>query len=134
MISANPKYITENDIKEVLRINPDEDNLQSSFVTDGKFLYYVDGYTNPQEIRPLSEDEQFQNLPELAKGMRMSEKELIDFMLVTNKNIDYECIPDNEFNSRQEIEDWWKDKDAKLIFKVYDEYMGIPEMIIDCID
>ena len=134
MINANPKYITENDIKEVLRINSDEGNLQSNFVTDGKYLYYVDGFTKPQKIRALSEEEQFQNLPELAKGMRMTEEELIDFMLDTNKNIDYYDIPDNGFNSMEEIEDWWKDKDAKLIFKVYDKYMGIPEMIIDCID
>ena len=133
MISANPKYITENDIKEVLKLNPKEEDLQSSFVTDGKFLYYVDGYTNPQEIRALSEDEQFQNLPELAKGMRMTEEELIAFMLETNKNIDYDFTPDNGFNSREEIENWWKDKDDKLIFKVYDEYMGIPEMIADLI-
>ena len=133
MISANHKYITENDIKEVLRINPDEDDFQSSFVTDGKYLYYVDGFTNPQEIRVLSEEEQFQNLPELAKGMKMTEEELIAFMLDTNKNIDYYNIPDNGFNSMEEIEKWWEDKDAKLIFEVYDEYMGIPEMIIDCI-
>ena len=58
MISANPKYTTENDIEEVLKLNPKEEDLQSSFVTDGKFLYYVDGVTNPQEIRALSEEEQ----------------------------------------------------------------------------
>lgn len=133
MISANPKYITENDIEEVLKLNPKEEDLQSSFVTDGKFLYYVDGYTNPQEIRVLSEYEQFQNLPELAKGMKMTEEELIAFMLETNKNTDYDCTPDNGFTSREEIENWWKDKDDRFIFKVYDEYMGIPEMIADLI-
>ena len=37
MISANPKYITENDIEEVLKLNPNEDDLQSSFVTDGSY-------------------------------------------------------------------------------------------------
>lgn len=133
MISANSKYITENDIKEVLKLNPNEDDLQSSFVTDGKFLYYVDDYTSPQEIRALSEEEQFQNLPELAKGMKMTEEELIAFMLETNKNTDYDCTPDNGFTSREEIENWWKDKDDRFIFKVYDEYMGIPEMIADLI-
>jgi hypothetical protein len=133
MISANPRYITEDDIEEVLKLNPNEDDLASSFVTDGKYLYYVDGYTNPQEIRALSDDEQFQNLPELAKGMKMTEEKLIAFMLKQNKDVDYQNIPENDFNSKKEVNEWWKDKDDKMIFKVYDEYMGIQEMIVDLI-
>ena len=101
MISANPKYITENDINEVLKLNSSEEDLQSSFVTDGKYLYYVDGYTNPQEIRALSEDEQFQNLSEIAKGMRMTEEELIEFMLVSNIRIAHD---NGEFNTIEESE------------------------------
>lgn len=130
MISANPKYITESDIEEVLKLNPKEDDLQSSFSTDGKYLYYVDGYTSPQTIRALSEEEQFQNLPELAKGMKMTEDELIDFMLVSNIRIGYD---NGDFNSLEESDKWWKGKTTKEIFKGYDEYMGIPEMIADLI-
>lgn len=130
MISANPKYITENDIKEVLKLNPKEDDLQSSFSTDGKYLYYVDGYTSPQAIRTLSEEEQFQNLPELAKGMKMTEEELIAFMMESNIRIGHD---NGEFNSFEESDKWWKSKTNKEIFKGYDEYMGIPEMIVDLI-
>ena len=130
MISANPKYITKNDIEEVLKINPKEDDLQSSFVTDGKYLYYVDGYSNPQEVRALSEDEQFQNLPELAKGMKMTEDELIDFMLESNIRIAYE---DGEFSTEEESEKYWKEKEDIEIFKGYDKYMGIAELIADVI-
>ena len=130
MISSNPKYITENDIEEVLKLNPMEDDLQSSFSTDGKYLYYVDGYTSPQAIRALSEEEQFQNLPELAKGMKMTEDELITFMMESNIRIGHD---NGEFNSLEESDKWWKSKTNKEIFKGYDEYMGIPEMIADLI-
>lgn len=131
MISANPKYITENDIEEVLKLNPKEDDLQSSFVTDGKFLYYVDGYTNPQEIRALSEDEQFQNLFEIAKAMDKTKDELISYMLEQNKDVDYQNIPENDFHTEAEVDEWWKDKNAVTIFKVYDEYYGIAELIAE---
>lgn len=131
MISANPKYITENDIEEVLKINPKEDDLQNSFVTDGKFLYYVDGYTNPQEIRALSEDEQFQNLFEIAKAMDKTKDELISYMLEQNKDVDYQNISENDFRTEAEVDEWWKDKNAVTIFKVYDEYYGIVELIAE---
>ena len=131
MINANLKYITENDIEEVLKLNPNEDDLQSSFVTDGKFLYYVDGYTSPQEIRALSEDEQFQNLFEIAKTMDMTKDKLISYMLEKNKDVDYQNIPENDFNTESEVDEWWKDKNADMIFKVYDEYYGIAELIAE---
>ena len=131
MINANLKYITENDIEEVLKLNLNEDDLQSSFVTDGKFLYYVDGYTSPQEIRALSEDEQFQNLFEIAKTMDMTKDELISYMLEKNKDVDYQNIPENDFNTESEVDEWWKDKNADMIFKVYDEYYGIAELIAE---
>ena len=130
MIIANPKYITKNDIEEVLKLNPKEDDLQSSFVTDGKFLYYVDGYTNPQEIRALSEEEQFQNLSEIANGMNMTKTELIDFMLDSNIRIAYD---DGEFSTEEESKKYWKEKEDIEIFKGYDKYMGIAELIADVI-
>lgn len=131
MISANPKYITENDIKEALKLNPNEDDLYSSFITDGKYLYYVDGYTYPQKIRALSEEEQFQNLFEIAKVMEMTKDELITFMLESNKEVDYQNIPDNDLNSEEEVDEWWVDKSDRMIFKIYDEYSGIVELISD---
>ena len=136
MISANHNYITEDDIKEVLKINPKEDDIKSSFVTDGYSLYYVDGYTYPQEIRALSEDEQYQNLSKIAKILydqrkisNVSEKEAISYMLKQNKEVDYENMPDNDFNSKEEVDMWWQDKDDKMIYKIYDEYYGIGELI-----
>ena len=129
MIGANPRYITENDIKEVLKLNPKEDDLASSFVTDGKYLYYVDGYTNPQEIRALSVDEQFLNLFEIAKAMNKTKDGLISYMLEQNKDVDYQNIPENDFETETDVDEWWKDKDSKTIFKVYDEYYGIAELI-----
>lgn len=131
MISANPRYITEDDIKEALKLNPNEDDLYSSFVTDGKYLYYIDGYTYPKEIRGLSEEEQFQNLFEIAKVMRMTRDELITFMLESNKEVDYQNIPDNDLNSEEEVDEWWEDKSDRMIFKIYDEYSGIVELIAD---
>ena len=131
MIKANYKYITKNDIEKVLILNPDEDDLHSSFVTDGKFLYYVDGYTSPQEIRSLSEEEQFLNLFEIAKTMNKTEDELISYMLEQNKDVDYQNIPENDFHTKTEINKWWKDKDNRTIFKVYDEYYGIAELIAE---
>lgn len=131
MISANPRYITEDDIEEVLKLNQNEDDLASSFVTDGKYLYYVDGYTNPQEIRALSVDEQFLNLFEIAKAMDKTKDELISYMLEQNKDVDYQNIPENNFKTVTDIDEWWKDKDSKMIFKVYDEYYGIAELIAE---
>ena len=130
MITANPNYITKNDVEEVLKLNPKEDDLQNSFVTDGKFLYYVDGYTYPQEIRALSEEEQFQNLSEIANGMHMTKNELIDFMMVSNIRIAYEY---EEFSTEEESEKYWKEKEDIEIFKGYDKYMGIVELIADVI-
>lgn len=131
MIGANPRYITENDIEEVLKLNPKEDDLASSFVTDGKYLYYVDGYTNPQEIRALSVDEQFLNLFKIAKAMDKTKDELISYMLEQNKDVDYQNIPENDFETETDVDEWWKDKDSKTIFKVYDEYYGIAELIAE---
>ena len=131
MIGANPRYITENDIEEVLKLNPKEDDLASSFVTDGKYLYYVDGYTNPQEIRALSVDEQFLNLFKIAKVMDKTKDELISYMLEQNKDVDYQNIPENDFETETDVDEWWKDKDSKTIFKVYDEYYGIAELIAE---
>ena len=131
MISANPRYITENDIEEVLKLNPEEDDLQSSFLTDGKYLYYIDGYTYPKQIRALSDEEQFQNLFEIAKAMGKTKDEVITFMLESNKDVDYQCIPDNDFNSEEEVDKWWEDKSDRMIFKIYDEYSGIGELIAE---
>lgn len=130
MITANPNYITKNDVKEVLKLNPNEDDLQNSFVTDGKCLYYVDGYTYPQEIRVLSEEEQFQNLSEIANGMHITKNELIDFMLVSNIRIAYE---NEEFSTEEESEKYWEEREDIEIFKGYDKYMGIVELIADVI-
>jgi hypothetical protein len=131
MIGANFTYITKEDIEEVLKLNPKEDDFKSSFVTDGKYIYYVDGYTYPQEIRALDEDEQFMNLAEIAKCMEMTEEEVISYMLKQNKDVDYQNIGDNDFDTEEEVDKWWEGKDAKMIFKIYDEYYGIAELIAE---
>lgn len=131
MIKANFKYITKRDIEEVLKLNPQEDDFEASFVTDGKYIYYVDGYTNPQEIRALNRDEEFMNLAEIAKFMEMTEEEVISYMLEQNKDVDYQNIGDNDFDTEEDVDKWWEDKDAKMIFKIYDEYYGIVELIAE---
>lgn len=131
MIGANFKYITKEDIEEVLKLNPQEDDFEASFVTDGKYIYYVDGYTNPQEIRALDFDEEFMNLAEIAKCMEMTEEEVISYMLKQNKDVDYQNIGDNDFDTEEEVDKWWEDKNAKMIFKIYDEYYGIAELIAE---
>ena len=98
-------------------------------VKNGEYLYYVDGYTNPQEIRALSVDEQFLNLFEIAKAMNKTKDGLISYMLEQNKDVDYQNIPENDFETETDVDEWWKDKDSKTIFKVYDEYYGIAELI-----
>ena len=129
MISANFDYITKEDIEEVLKLNPQEDNFKASFVTDGKAIYYVDGYTEPQEIRWLDRDEEFMNLAEIAKCMEMTEEEVISYMLKQNKDVDYQNIGENDFDSKEDVDKWCEDKDAEIIFKIYDEYYGIAELI-----
>ena len=131
MINANFKYITKEDIEEVLKRNPKEDDFKASFVTDGKYIYYVDGYTSPQEIRALDFDEQFMNLAEIAKLMGKTEDEVIAYMLEQNKDVDYQNIGENDFDTEEEVDKWWENKDAKMIFKIYDEYYGIAELITD---
>lgn len=61
----------------------------------------------------------------------MTEDELIDFMLESNIRIAYE---DGDFNSIEESEKYWEDRDKIEIFKGYDKYMGTPEMIVDIIE
>ena len=131
MIEVNYNYITKYDIEEVLKINPNEYDLGSCFVTDGYTLYYVDGYTFPREIRALSDVEQYQNLPIIAKYMGMSEKEFISHMLKQNKDIDYKNIGNNEFNTKEEVDKWWQNQSNITIYKVYDKHYGIGELIAD---
>ena len=131
MISADKRHVTDFDREAVLRINPEEYNTETCYVTDGKYLYYVDGYTNPQEISALSVDEQFLNLFEIAKAMDKTKDELISYMLEQNKDVDYQNIPENDFETETDVDEWWKDKDSKTIFKVYDEYYGIAELIAE---
>jgi hypothetical protein len=131
MIRANFNYITKEDIEEVLKLNPQENDFEASFVTDGKYIYYVDGYKSPQEIRALDRDEEFMNLAEIAKFMEMTEEEVVSYMLKQNKDVDYQNIGDNDFDTEEEVDKWWEDKDAKTIFKIYDEYYGIVELIAD---
>lgn len=131
MINANFNYITKEDIEEVLKLNPQENDFEASFVTDGKYIYYVDGYKSPQEIRALDRNEEFMNLAEIAKFMEMTEEKVISYMLEQNKDVDYQNIGENDFDSKEEVDKWWEDKDAKMIFKIYDEYYGIAELIAD---
>ena len=70
-------------------------------------------------------------LTEIAKMMNKTEDEVISYMLEQNKDVDYQNIPENGFRSKKEVDVWWKDKDAKMIFKIYDEYYGIAELIAE---
>ena len=68
-------------------------------------------------------------LTQIAKMMNKTEDEVIAYMLGQNKDVDYQNIPENGFRSKKEVDKWWKDKDIKMIFKIYDEYYGIEELI-----
>ena len=70
-------------------------------------------------------------LTQIAKMMNKTEDEMIAYMLEQNKDVDYQNIPENGFNSKKEVDKWWKDKDVKMIFKIYDEYYGIEELIAE---
>ena len=129
MISADKRCVTEYDKKAVLKINPEEYNIESCYVTDGKYLYYVDGYTNPKEIRALSKEEQLFVIDEIAKIKGITRAEFFSYMLKQNKDVDYQNVPENDFNSKAEVDAWWKDKGEATIYKVYDEYYGIAEYI-----
>ena len=52
-------------------------------------------------------------------------------MLEQNKDVDYQNIPENDFHTEAEVDEWWKNKDSRTIFKVYDEYYGIAELIAE---
>lgn len=71
----------------------------------------------------------FMNLTEIAKLMKMTEEEVVSYMLEQNKDVDYQNIGDNGFDTEEDVDKWWKNKDAKTIFKIYDEYYGIAELI-----
>jgi hypothetical protein len=129
MISADKRHVTVFDREAVLRINPEEYNTETCYVTDGKYLYYVDGYTEPQEIRALNDEEQLIVIDEIARIKGKTREKIFSFMLKQNKDVDYQNIPENDFNSKAEVDAWWKNKDEATIYKVFDEYYGIAEYI-----
>jgi hypothetical protein len=129
MIAANYKYITQFDIDEVRKLNPLEDDFEASFVTDGCAIYYVDGFTEPQEIRILDEDERFMNLPEMAGASGLSEDEMISFMRQYNIGVDIDNIGENGFGSEADVRLWWADVPPHRVFKIFDEYYGVAEYI-----
>lgn len=132
MIKPSERIITNTDKESVLAINSEEKELEHSFVTDGKFLYYVDGVNSPLELRALSIEEQFENLEEIALAMNKTKKQLLAYMLKQNKDVDYQNCYDTECKTKKGVDKWWDEHlDDFTIFKVYDEYYGIAELIAE---
>jgi trehalose-6-phosphatase len=48
-------------------------------------------------------------------------------MLKQNKDVDYQNIPENGFNSKREVNEWWNNKNENTIIKIYKEYYDITE-------
>lgn len=130
MIAVAKNVITQNDIKTIMNINPEETEPYNGFVTDGRYLYYVDGYNSPKEIRGMTLEEQFFNHSELAKAMNMTKSQLFNYMLKKNKEVDYENCKETECKTKKGVNEWWKKHhNDYTIFKVYDEYYGLDELI-----
>ena len=129
MVNAR-NIVRNNDIKEVLKINKYENDFDNCFYTEGKWLYYCDGNNSPISLRNITLKECYKLLPSIAKYYGTTRENFVQFMLEQNKDVDYENIGENDFNSSEEIEEWWKGKDEFTIFKIFDEYYGISEFII----
>ena len=132
MLNVKKELITQEDIEMIMDINPQETEPYNGFVTDGRYLYYVDGENSPQELRVMELQEQFYNLSELASAMKMTRLQLIKYMLEKNKEVDYENCADTECKTKHGVDEWWKrNHNDFTIFKVYDEYYGLVELIAD---
>lgn len=128
---VNARNIVRNDdIKEVLKINKKENDFDNCFYTEGKWLYYCDGYNSPILIRDITLNECYKLLSNIAEYYGVARENFVQFMLEQNKEVDIDNIGENDFNSTEEIEEWWKGKDEFTIFKIFDEYYGISEFII----
>lgn len=70
-------------------------------------------------------------IKELAEALKKTEKQTISYMIKKCKEIDYECVPDNEFTCKKEVDVWWNERkeNTDLIFKIFDEYYGVVETI-----
>lgn len=128
---VNARNIVRNDdIKEVLKINKKENDFDNCFYTEGKWLYYCDGYNSPISIRDITLKECYKLLSNITEYYGVARENFVQFMLEQNKEVDIDNIGENDFNSTEEIEKWWENKDEFTIFKIFDEYYGISEFII----
>lgn len=132
MLNVKKELITQEDIEMVMAINPEETEPYNGFVTDGRYLYYVDGFNSPQELRGMTMEEQFYNCSELAAAMNMTKVQLFNYMLRKNKEVDYDNCKETECKTKKGVNEWWKQHhNDYTIFKVYDEYYGLVELIAD---
>ena len=70
-------------------------------------------------------------IDDLVKVLNKTKKQTLSYMIKQCKDVDYQCIPDNGFVNKNDVDEWWnqrKDDDA-LILKVFDEYYGIEDTI-----
>ena len=75
--------ITEADIGFALEKNRDVD-LRNCFVTDGRYLYYMDGSYETEQVRETTIHEQYSNIFELAKALNKTKPQLLSWMREKN--------------------------------------------------
>jgi hypothetical protein len=68
---------------------------------------------------------------DLAQALGKTKKQTISYMLQQCKDIDYQCIPENGFKYKKDVDAWWKERkdDTDLIIKIFDEYYGVEDTI-----
>jgi len=70
-------------------------------------------------------------IDDLAQALGKTKKQTITYMLQQCKDVDYQCIPDNGFKYKKEVDAWWKERkdDESLLLRIFDEYYGVEDTI-----
>lgn len=70
-------------------------------------------------------------IDDLAQALGKTKNQTLSYMLQQCKDVDYQCIPENGFKYKKEVDAWWKERkdDESLLFGIFDEYYGVEDTI-----
>lgn len=70
-------------------------------------------------------------IDDLAQALGKTKKQTLSYMLQQCKDVDYQCIPENGFDYKKEVDVWWAERknDIDLLFGIFDEYYGVEDTI-----
>ena len=129
-IQVSAKTVEDAVLEAAMKLATTRDHLEYEVIEKGSAGFLGFGAKNAViKARALSDEEQLIVIDEIARIKGKTREKIFSFMLKQNKDVDYQNIPENDFNSRAEVDAWWKNKDEATIYKVFDEYYGIAEYI-----